>query len=197
MRRHRLHIAVVEPSVIAYEGFSNLILRAERNTHVYWLSDLEELFDLAEKSSLDIIIINPNLVQNKLSCFLRFKDEYPRIFYLAFLYAHFDAEIMQHFHDKISIFDKLETITKKLNSHAVSDNRKTARKHLSEREIDVLVQLVNGLSNKEIAEELNISVHTVISHRKNIVDKTGIKSLPGLTIFAISQNISSVNSIPR
>ncbi|MFW5781575.1 MAG: response regulator transcription factor, partial [Bacteroidota bacterium] len=65
---------------------------------------------------------------------------------------------------------------------------------LSERETDVLVQLLKGLSNKEIAEKLHISKHTVISHRKNIVEKTGIKSLPGLTIYAISKKIIPVDS---
>ncbi len=56
---------------------------------------------------------------------------------------------------------------------------------LSEREKDVLIQVVNGLSNKEIADKLNISTHTVISHRKNIVRKLNIHSTAGLTIYAI------------
>ncbi|NLT51526.1 MAG: response regulator transcription factor [Ignavibacteria bacterium] len=60
---------------------------------------------------------------------------------------------------------------------------------LSDREKDVLVQLVNGNSNKEIADKLNISIHTVVSHRKNIIHKTGIKSQSGLTIYALSKKI--------
>ena len=52
----------------------------------------------------------------------------------------------------------------------------SSQEPLSERETEVLEQLVNGLSNKEIADKLNISIHTVISHRKNITQKTGIKS---------------------
>jgi DNA-binding NarL/FixJ family response regulator len=66
---------------------------------------------------------------------------------------------------------------------------KSQQEDLSEREIEVLSQLVKGLSNKEIADKLNISVHTVISHRKNITEKTGIKSLSGLTIYAITRKI--------
>jgi DNA-binding CsgD family transcriptional regulator len=66
---------------------------------------------------------------------------------------------------------------------------KSQHEDLSDREIEVLVQLVKGLANKEIADKLNISIHTVISHRKNITDKTGIKSLPGLTIYAITNKI--------
>ncbi len=56
---------------------------------------------------------------------------------------------------------------------------------LSKRETDVLVLVAKGHTNKEIADELNISVHTVISHRKNIMHRTGIKSVAGLTMYAM------------
>ncbi len=56
---------------------------------------------------------------------------------------------------------------------------------LTPREIEVLKLLVDGLLNKEIASELNIGLTTVISHRKNIVEKLGVKSLAGLTIYAV------------
>ena len=56
---------------------------------------------------------------------------------------------------------------------------------LSERERDVLVLVAKGYTNKEIATELFISPHTVISHRKNIVHKTGIRSVAGLTVYAV------------
>jgi DNA-binding NarL/FixJ family response regulator len=56
---------------------------------------------------------------------------------------------------------------------------------LSERERDVLVLVARGLTNKEIASQLVISPHTVISHRKNIVHKTGIRSVAGLTVYAV------------
>lgn len=56
---------------------------------------------------------------------------------------------------------------------------------LTSREIEVLVCIVRGMANKEIAEELNISITTVISHRKNIMEKLNIKSVSGLTIYAV------------
>lgn len=56
---------------------------------------------------------------------------------------------------------------------------------LSDREKDVLQLVALGHSNKEIAEKLFISIHTVISHRKNITEKLGIKSISGLTVYAI------------
>lgn len=56
---------------------------------------------------------------------------------------------------------------------------------LSAREIEVLVLITKGFINKEIADKLNISLTTVITHRKNITEKLGIKSVSGLTIYAV------------
>lgn len=69
------------------------------------------------------------------------------------------------------------------------------KESLSDREKDVLVQLVKGLSNKEIADELCISVHTVITHRKNISRKLNIHSPAGLTIYAIVNNLVDINNL--
>ena len=60
---------------------------------------------------------------------------------------------------------------------------------LSERENEILAAVAKGLTNKEIADALNISVHTVISHRKNITRKTGIKTVSGLTVYALLNNL--------
>ena len=66
---------------------------------------------------------------------------------------------------------------------------------LSERERDVLVQIVNGLSNKEIADVLCISTHTVITHRKNITRKLNIHSTAGLTISAIVNKLVNLDGL--
>ncbi len=60
---------------------------------------------------------------------------------------------------------------------------------LSDREIEVLRSVATGYSNKEIADKLFISINTVITHRKNITDKLGIKTIAGLTVYAIMNNI--------
>ena len=62
---------------------------------------------------------------------------------------------------------------------------------ISEREREIIVCLVQGMSNKEIANHLFISVNTVITHRRNIVRKLQIHSLAGLTIYAIANNLIS------
>ncbi|MBO7553221.1 MAG: helix-turn-helix transcriptional regulator [Bacteroidaceae bacterium] len=66
---------------------------------------------------------------------------------------------------------------------------------LSLREIEVLRLVVQGYINKEIADKLNISLTTVITHRKNITEKLGIKSVSGLTIYAVMQGIVEADAI--
>ena len=66
---------------------------------------------------------------------------------------------------------------------------------LTPREREVLVLLVQGLINKEIADRLHISLTTVISHRKNITEKLGIKSISGLTIYAVMNGFIEADRI--
>ncbi len=72
---------------------------------------------------------------------------------------------------------------------------KDAQEELSARERDVLVQIVKGLSYKEIANVLHISTHTVISHRKHITRKLNIHSSAGLTIYAIVNHLVDLGSL--
>ena len=66
---------------------------------------------------------------------------------------------------------------------------------LSAREKEILVSVAKGMLNKEIADQYNISIYTVISHRKNITRKTGIKTVAGLTVYALLNNLIDMNSI--
>ena len=66
---------------------------------------------------------------------------------------------------------------------------------LSSREKEILVSVAQGLLNKEIADRHNISINTVITHRKNISRKTGIKTVAGLTVYAILNNLVDINTI--
>ena len=61
---------------------------------------------------------------------------------------------------------------------------------LSQREKDVLRLIARGYLNKEIANELFISINTVLSHRKNITAKLGIKSVSGLTFYAMMNDLT-------
>lgn len=66
---------------------------------------------------------------------------------------------------------------------------------LSEREKEILVCVARGLQNKEIADKCNISVNTVITHRKNITRKTGIRTVAGLTVYALLNGLIDTSNI--
>ena len=69
------------------------------------------------------------------------------------------------------------------------------RKVLSDREIEVMSLIVQGYINKEIADLLNIGLSTVITHRRNIMDKLGFKSVSALTIYAVTHGYVDINKI--
>ena len=91
----------------------------------------------------------------------------------------------------------LPALTHDANKSASETNRFTCKpsEELSAREIEVLVQIVKGLSNKEIADTLCLSTHTVMSHRKNIARKLDIHSTAGLTIYAIVNGIVDLDNL--
>ena len=70
-----------------------------------------------------------------------------------------------------------------------AQNPKNELNELSARERDILAAVAKGKTNKEIADEFNISIYTVISHRRNISQKLGINSIPGLTVYAIMNKL--------
>ena len=77
----------------------------------------------------------------------------------------------------------------------VATPRVDATDTLSDREKEVIVEVVKGLSNKEIAENMFISVNTVMTHRRNISKKLNIHSPAGLTIYAIVNGLVKLDEI--
>jgi DNA-binding CsgD family transcriptional regulator len=186
MTKYRINIALYEPSSIIYEGLATILLKSDKHFNLFRINHLDEVTD-----ALDMVILNPTLLQNRISDFRKVRKNGMDLLWVGLLYSFFDTELLSCFDDTLSIYENPETICEKLAAlvQKSSANPPAQHEQLSDREIDVLIQLVKGLSNKEIADALHISTHTVISHRKNITQKTGIKSQSGLTIYAISKKI--------
>jgi len=85
----------------------------------------------------------------------------------------------------------------KMEKHQVVDLAKPAQEpnELSEREKDIIRSVAKGFSNKEIADEHFISIHTVITHRRNISRKLGIHSSAGLTVYAILNKLVDIEAL--
>ncbi|HEX2936582.1 MAG TPA: LuxR C-terminal-related transcriptional regulator [Bacteroidales bacterium] len=92
--------------------------------------------------------------------------------------------------DSITLGDTKTDIVKKIDAiiHP-KQNDEHSDSSLSEREKDVIRLVAKGYTNKEIADMLNLSIHTIISHRKNITAKLGIKTISGLSIYALLNGI--------
>ena len=90
---------------------------------------------------------------------------------------------------------KDNSITKNINNIVYKSRADQNSDALSDREKDVIIALVQGMSNKEIADHLYISVNTVITHRRNIARKLQIHSPAGLTIYAIVNGLVDISSV--
>jgi DNA-binding CsgD family transcriptional regulator len=103
------------------------------------------------------------------------------------------------FHETIEFTDNERVILRKLDKTTATiarlDTTQIMPEEISEREKDVLRLVALGYTNKEIAGKLFISSHTVITHRKNITAKLGIKTIAGLTIYALINKLITSEEI--
>ncbi len=90
---------------------------------------------------------------------------------------------------------KQNDVTRNISDMVTKAGVGESQELLSDREKDVIVALVQGMQNKEIADHLCISVNTVITHRRNIARKLQIHSAAGLTIYAIVNNLIDISNV--
>lgn len=95
----------------------------------------------------------------------------------------------------ISIYSTPEAIVNTVKQLLTAEEEDKVKCDLSPRERDVVVSIVKGFSNKEIADALNISVNTVMTHRRNIASKLQIHSPAGLTIYAIMNKLIKLSEV--
>ncbi len=189
MVRTDLHIVIIEPSAIIREGILHVL---SKSGHFSRLSSLQSPENLFAVHLPEVVIINPQLIQNQQKHFQQIQKELHQTRWIGLVSNLFDPVLLAMFDAVLSVHDTEQTILDAISRLQLNREENREEEILSERETDVLRLLVSGLSNKEIADKLNISAHTVISHRKNISQKTGIKSLSGLTIYAVVQNVISL-----
>jgi len=187
----RNRVIICEASEIIANGLAEIIDSMAQFDVVSRLDNPEHLSDHITTSDANLLIINPLL----LGCHNReylsqFSKEHPQITIVALVTAYLDHACLTPYSGIIEINDPRTKIHSKL-IELMKDGgtKKNDDVELSKRETDVLVAVAKGMMNKEIADQMNISIHTVISHRKNITRKTGIKSVSGLTVYALLNNL--------
>lgn len=189
-----IQIGIIEPSPILIEGIESLLLKIPLRINVILIRDFEDMPSKNSLRSLDILFINPTQLFNRMRQIKMFRFENPKIRWFGIVYSIYDKDTLSCFDEIITIDDTRDTILRKIQKHIKNADDKNSNS-LSDRENDVLKEIVRGHSNKEIADVLNISIHTVMSHRKNIMQKTGIKSQAGLTVYALTNNILNVENL--
>ena len=186
-------IAIAEPSIMLRTGLEQLLRELPDAEVVFSTDNLNSLYARINALRPDILIVNPLLFDYVKRATIRAEfDNLPNLRIIGLITSYIESQHQRQFTGVIELNDDFQRVKSTLNQvtntlQSEGDEPDTAP--LSDRDKDVLVCLSKGLKNNDIADQLNISVHTVITHRKNIVRKTGIKSVAALTVYAILNNL--------
>ncbi len=189
-------VLLIEPSEIVAAGMSAIINKSNEFKLVATLPNLS--YYKNRHNSFDIAIINPAVIDYNERFDIRsiFCCEQQETAVVALTYTSYDENVLRQYDDCIGIYDSAARVSQKLhNAIKKSKDNKSELYELSTRERDILVAVAKGKTNKEIADDFNISIYTVISHRRNISRKLGINSISGLTVYAIMNKLIDISSI--
>lgn len=194
-----LKIVVAETSVIVRSGLTAVLKRIPNlNAHPIEVSSPETLQNYIHLHTPDIVIINPTF--GGWFDLQAFKTENGKsgIKYVALVCSVIDNNALKEYDESIAICDDIDIITTKVNHllHTEEEEEKdNEQETLSQREKEIITCVVKGMTNKAIADKLYLSIHTVITHRRNIARKLQIHSPAGLTIYAIVNKLVELQDI--
>ncbi len=199
MRESIKRILIIEPSVIVAEGLRHIVDNLASYSVIGILQDLAGGIDMAaDDYDPDLVIADPAAFDSQARVGGRdiIKGGF-NVPVIALLTSAMDAGIASGYDGTIYLSDRADEIEQKLSAtmRANPSDQKGDGEELSAREKEILVCVAKGMLNKEIADHFNISIYTVITHRKNITRKTGIKTVAGLTVYALLNNLIDMNSM--
>lgn len=195
--RNNIKIVIAENSLILRSGISAVLKRLSDYTFsINEVSNMDAFMLFSRLHRPEIAIINPLLFLGGVSI-ANYKRDNPDTKVVALVSGYFDNKTLADFDGSISIFDDLDTVNDTISSvlHIEEDDDNIETEQLSQREKEIIGCVVKGLTNKAIAEKLSISIHTVITHRRNISKKLQIHSSAGLAIYAIVNKIVEIQDI--
>ncbi len=193
--RTKYNVLIITPSEIVAAGVSEILLRSREFVPCGTLPNLDFYSD-AKFGACDVVLVDPAVASWDERGELRRRLSGRGVPVLALNCGlPLDESLVRSFDGVVGLYDSSETILARLSS-VVEQNAgsplRTESDELSARERDILTAVARGKTNKEIADEFNLSVHTVITHRKNISHKLGINSISGLTVYAILNKLIDV-----
>ena len=189
----KYNIVLIEPSEIVATGIAAIINSNPQFAVVQTLSSPS--YYNTGNGNVDAVIINPTVVDYNDRLDIRSSIGIGTTAIVALAHSNHEESVLRQYDECIGIYDNAARIIQKLKN-AIDENSKNPKNDLNElssREKDILAAVAMGKTNKEIADEFNISIYTVISHRRNISQKLGINSIPGLTVYAIMNKLVDIS----
>jgi len=200
MNDETLKIVIADPSIIIRSGLTVALKRISGfRIQTFEISSIETLNGYLRLHKPDILVVNPVFWGYFDISKLKEEASNPELKCLALLNSAIDENLLRNYDDVIHIYDSVEQLKTKLEKLFDTENEEISEdaSTLSTREKEIIVCVVKGLTNKEIAQDLFLSTHTVISHRRNIARKLEIHSTAGLTIYAIVNKLVELDEIKR
>ena len=193
MRQNRINILVAEPTPIIRRGLVSMLLDIKSfGVNVGEVDDLNLLHKKIISEKPDFVITNPlHWGMNHPASMLP-KDCNVRFIALQ-THLSYDNKFKNYL-TILSIVDSIQDIEEKLMKIVNADHIYD-ESGLSLREREVIIAIAKGATTKDIAEQLCLSIHTVMTHRKNIASKLKIHNQAGITIYAIVNKLIEINDI--
>ncbi len=190
MRRYR--IAIIESSAIIAEGVASILASSGEAEVVGLYPTLRAYADRLPVKDAEVVIVGSQVAVGA-----PLRSELQGVAVVLLSTTVVGEDVLRQVDGVINIYDDEAALMRKMRAAVEQGemNPYSDSHDLSERERDVLILVAKGMANKEIADRLNISIHTVMSHRKNITHKTGIKSVAGLTVYALLNNLLDQNDV--
>ncbi len=196
MTTNKVSFLILEKSYVIRSGLLKILGDFPETGKVYELEDSRFLFKVLSREQVDVLIVNAKLTVDLTDVLHKIRNKFDNLKLIIFVGTRRSEDNFPGFDLKISvdepktdIIEKLQKLIQKIKP----PEKENLSEELSEREKDVVRQIALGKTNKEIGEVLFISTHTVITHRKNITRKLGIKTVSGLTVYAILNNLIKID----
>ena len=198
IKQGRPHVAIIDPNTLAVLGLKHILQNVLPIMTVDTFGSMSE-FEANHPEQYFHYFVSMNIVlENR-----QFFTEHRRQTIVLTLSLDGGSQLSEFHSICINVPEKeLVRSLLMLQQHAHPNGKNLPpmpqilqQKILSDREIEVMSLIVQGYINKEIADRLNIGLSTVITHRKNIMDKLGMKSVSALTIYAVMHGYVDINKI--
>lgn len=190
-------IVIAETAPIILTGIVNCLKSLKDiRPSIIEVDSTKSLFDTVTADPIDLIIVNPTFGGLLHPGEIRKMSINPDIKIFAIEISKLSRATLSLYDDHLHVTDDMSEITNKVMGAISIEKEGTEEKEsLSIREKEIISHVVKGYTNQEIADKLFLSVHTVMTHRRNIARKLQIHSATGLTIFAIVNNIVDISDI--